>query len=101
MAFTLTSRSISLHDTILSAECRTRDGKWKISYLDLNQYLSNRNGSFKLHGTNYFHTAESVSLDGHTLRASLRRIDGEYGEALLDLTLCVDNVDGTLRFKKP
>ncbi|CAL1703199.1 unnamed protein product [Somion occarium] len=101
MAFQLSSRYISLQGSVLMAECRTHNRSWKISRLDLNYYLGSVDGSFTIHGANFYAAAAYVELRGAFLIADLRKLDGRWNRAIFNLNLCVQNVDGELQFKKP
>jgi CVNH domain len=80
--FSFTSQNISLSGSVLSAQCQDGNGNFENSSLDLNNVLSNNNGSFQIGGSGWFNTASNVGLDGQSLTAVLfndngQRIDGQ------------------------
>ncbi|KAG0643284.1 hypothetical protein HOY80DRAFT_473325 [Tuber brumale] len=85
---------------VLSALCRTCDGEWVRSTIDLNTVLGNCDGRFKWGGGMFSHTAKDVKLkDNRTLSAYLKRKDGSWSEKPIEVNLTehITNHDGALR----
>jgi len=106
MAFTLSCTSLGLNGSELSAQCRNEHGQYVHSTIDLNHYLSNRNGEFywksTILGTGFVTSAKDISLaDGAVLTASLQNNNGVFIPAYLNLNFCIANINGKLTFKKP
>ncbi|RPA93488.1 hypothetical protein L873DRAFT_1704911 [Choiromyces venosus 120613-1] len=82
---------------VLSALCRTCDGRWTI---DLNTCLANVDGRFEWGGHRFSHTAKHVTLkDNRTLSAYLKRKNGSWSEKPeeVDLIEHITNKNGALR----
>jgi hypothetical protein len=108
MSFALTSRKIAVSRSdpkglILSAECRTLDRKWIESSIQLNNYLGNNDGSFRLQSHDFYDYTQEGSeiLEGSVLSIKLRNNDGKFVPASIDLNLCIANINGTLVFGPP
>lgn len=121
MAFSLSSRNISLDKArvLLYAECRTSDGTWKFSYLNLSKHLS-CNGTklsflegqsgFEDHAVEIFlqgailnvkHTPLSVREMTSGVMPTFEGISMEKVTSWtlrLNLDLCVKNDEGNLKF---
>lgn len=69
---------------LLAAECLQLDGTYAISFLDLDGYIGNDNGTFS-RGYNFSKTAKDVALSGTTLRARLARNGGTSWDSSTDL----------------
>lgn len=86
---------------VLSALCRTSDGEWIRSTIDLNTVLANSDGTFKWGtGGDFASSAKDVVLkDGRTLSAFLKRKDGTWSEKPAEVNLAehITNNDGALR----
>lgn len=101
----------------LSALCRSCDGEWVRSKIDLNSVLGNCDGipafprsfivasnrglgSFEWGGSDFGASARNIELqDGKVLCAHLKRKDGSWTEkaVTVNLTEHITNSDGTLR----
>ncbi|KAG0133641.1 hypothetical protein HOY82DRAFT_257638 [Tuber indicum] len=85
---------------VLSALCRTCDGEWVRSTIDLNTVLGNCDGRFEWGETRFSRTAKDVKLkDNRTLSAYLKRKDGSWSEKPVEVNLTehITNHDGALR----
>lgn len=121
MAFSLSSRNISLDKAgvVLYAECRTSDGTWKFSYLNLSKHISCNGSKFSfLEGQSGFEDqAVKIFLEGAILNVkhtplSVRDMTNGVMPTLkgismenvlswtprLNLDLCVKNDEGNLKF---
>ena len=122
MSYHKSSVYISLSgNQVLSALCRTCDGEWIRSTIDLNTVLGNRDGMgttlttflflfhrkltrtqgrFEWGGAKFSQTAKHVTLkDNRTLSAYLKRQDGSWSEKPIEVNLTehITNHDGALR----
>jgi hypothetical protein len=97
-----------LKGTILSMQCRARDGQWHRVDVDLDNFLGNSNGSFDLFGQNFSHSAQNMSIQefeengvgvGLILHAELRDASaaGGWHVASIDLSSVLENHDGEIR----
>jgi hypothetical protein len=98
MAFSQTSKDITLDGSKLSAQVKDRQGCWRSSTIDLNDHIGNKDGSFYVDSTNWHASAVSTRLDGTVLRSTLYTIAGSQKEACLELNLFLTNDDGELKF---
>ncbi|CUS11432.1 unnamed protein product [Tuber aestivum] len=105
MSYHKSSVYISLSgNQVLSALCRTCDGEWIRSTIDLNTVLGNSDGRFEWGGVRFSHTAKDVTLkDNRTLSAYLKRRDGSWSEKPVEVNLTehITNHDGALRNCNP
>ncbi|KAG8990215.1 hypothetical protein FRB94_013645 [Tulasnella sp. JGI-2019a] len=97
--FSETSKNIRLDGSILQADCLALDNQtYQPSSLDLNEILSNDDGSFAAHFGEWSMSAQNIKLDGTMLTADLRRIDCDWNAAqTLDLDLHIANDGGVLK----
>ncbi|KAI8599206.1 CVNH domain-containing protein [Dissophora ornata] len=100
--FSISSRGIQLVDGhILTALCRTEDGEWVESRLDLNTFIGNDDGYFQWDGENFSHSAKNIKLcsdEGQctSIEAYLTTRDGEVKSTSIRLDERVGNDNGRL-----
>lgn len=88
---------IRLHDrNILLADCRTIDGSYRFSSLDLDTLLGNIDGKFVWGKQGFSQSAREVSLEGTILTADLMNMAGVWVSASADLNPFIQNNDGVL-----
>lgn len=97
-----------LTGTIISMQCRTRNGEWTRVDVDLDYFLGNSNGQFDPFGINFSHSAQNISLQeveengvgvGLILHAELRDAsdDDAWHVASIDLSSVLENHNGAIR----
>jgi hypothetical protein len=106
MSFSSSCHAIVLtRSAQLSARCLNEHGQYVSSTLDLDYYLTNRNGEFCCKtgfGAGFVTSAQNIVLrDGAVLCASLLNDHGSLVPAIFNLNFCVANINGQLVFKKP
>ena len=101
MSFQNTSRKITISSSFLSAECCDWNKNFQQSFIDLNKYIGNSDGTFTLTEAGFAQTASSLSLRGAVLFASLKTRSGSLNNVSFDLNLCIANMNGKLEFQKP
>ena len=100
MSFSLSSQNTCLKDGhTLHSTCKRKDGSWKDSSINLNNYITNDNGRLLFGGINFSLSCTNISiLSGHILVCQARAVDGSWHENSLDLNLRIGNNDGNLCF---
>lgn len=98
MSFSLSSRNIRLHGTILHAECGDGAGGWPASHFHLDVVLGNDNGKFRWLWRDYQLSASDIRLEGSILHAKLNPFHGEPCEASIDLDERICNRYGELTY---
>ena len=97
----MSSRSVQLDgDNNLIAECKKVDGRYRWSSLDLNDCLTNINGSFGwTRGGNFKASARHIRLveGGNMLEAQLGDGRGGWNTSRIWLNEKIENRDGELR----
>ncbi|KAF9354239.1 hypothetical protein BGX26_007944 [Mortierella sp. AD094] len=84
-----TSQEIELIEGhILRAVCRTADGDWVESVINLDDHIGNRDGHFQWDGERFSETAVAM----------LRREDGEFKQSSIFLDDKTTDSDGRLEF---
>ncbi len=90
-------RNIRLHyRNILLADCRTIDGTYRFSSLDLDTLLGNIDGKFVWGKQGFSQSAREVTLEGTVLTADLMNTAGAWVSASADLSAFIRNNDGVL-----
>lgn len=94
----------------LEAECRRRDGRWRLTYLDLRECdrgIVNEDGwlacrrqeAMRLPAGSYRETCRDFSIDNGRLEARCRRRNGDWRDTALNFKACkgpIRNDDGRL-----
>ena len=87
----------------LQATCMKNNGEKVTSKIDLDDAISNRNGSLLCILSNapgyYSATSKNVSLAGTVLKADCKTDKGDYQESSIDLNDFISNVDGCLEWR--
>ena len=98
MAFSRSSKDISISHSVLTANCRDSDGSYNVSTLDLNDWITNIDGTLRwAEDGKFYDTSKGTSLtDGVTLKAKCKNVDGSYVSSTLNLDEKIANVDGKL-----
>ncbi len=83
---------------VLYATCRRRNGSWVRSHINLDRYISNRNGYLSSSGAKFSYTCRNIALysDG-TLEAKCKTYNGDWRSTALNINRRISNIDGTLR----
>ena len=88
----MSSRDISISDKgILTASCNKFDGSWVNSSLNLNNYISNDDGSLTWGGTGFINNSKDIRIDHNTLKAKCQKNDGTYVDASINLDYFIGN----------
>lgn len=97
MSFSLTSRDINISDKgILTASCNKFDGTWVNSSININNYVSNEDGSLTWGGKGFANNSKDIRIDDNTLKAKCEKKDGTYVESSLNLDYFIGNDNGVL-----
>ena len=98
MAFSRSSKDISISRSVLTANCRDSDGSYNVSTLDLNNWIANIDGSLRwAEDGKFYDSSKNTSLtDDVTLEADCRNVHGSYVSSTLNLDEKIANVDGKL-----
>ncbi|KAF9475023.1 CNVH-domain-containing protein [Pholiota conissans] len=97
MPFADTFRKVTIKQGILSAECRKSDGKtWVSSSINLDEFLGNINGNFKLGSKAFSQSAQNITLVDSILSAKLKNEAGKYVDAKFDLSGHLSSLDGVI-----
>ena len=98
MAFSQTSTKIAINGSVLSADCRTIEGSYRSSTLDLSTCLSNNDGTLVwAQNGNFWKTADSsILIEPATFQCKCIRINGFYETSSINLDEKIANIDGTL-----
>ncbi|KAF9570364.1 hypothetical protein EC968_001865 [Mortierella alpina] len=101
--FTETSKNIRITGGhLLQATCQTKDGGYKDSTLDLNDFIGNEDGNFQWDGVNFSQTAEDVQIQvatDSTLSAELKARDQHLVPSKLNLDERITNNNGVLQYQ--
>ncbi len=101
MSFYQSSINLRLENEVfLTADCKTVDGQWKTSSLNLNDCIENVNGElvFRAYG-NFGHSCRDTTLDGSTLCCQAQTICGDWTDSRINLDEAIENIDGNLQFQ--
>ncbi|KAJ5532755.1 hypothetical protein N7494_009307 [Penicillium frequentans] len=103
MAFAQSSQDlrIATHDGGLILFCRAQTGygDWKVTEINLDEFIGNDDGWFVWDGVNVSQSAKSIRLEGTILTADLPKADGGYRERQgIDLNDRIGNDNGKLVF---
>ena len=97
MAFSKTSKDISLDGTLLRAQCIDGHGESQDSEIDLNQYIANVNGTLKWKANgNFVKSSKSITVEGSVLKCKTRNKFHQWHQAELDLDEKIANCNGRL-----
>ncbi|KAF9344556.1 hypothetical protein BGX26_004231 [Mortierella sp. AD094] len=99
--FSSSCKSIKLDDGhTLQAFCRRDDDVWVWSRIDLNECLSNNNGTLKWGGAGFFEYDQEIRVidEGKTLMANVSTVDRGRVFAYIALDERIANVNGVLTF---
>ena len=96
--FVRSCNRIRLSGATLSATCRTRSGDSRRTSINLNNFVTNRDGSlrFSNDGGGFSRTCTDITLSGATLSASCRTFSRDLRNTRLDLNAHITNRNGTL-----
>lgn len=98
--FRATSEKVALKaPATLWASCKTREGTYKESSIDLDKLLGAEAGAFKLGGKDFSKRVTNTTLDtdGVTLRATISQPEGSSKSCAINLEAFISNDDGVLR----
>ena len=100
MAFSKTSTNLTLNGSVLSADCKDKQGNPQHSSIDLNKYISNQDGVLCwTNGGNFAASAVELSLIGATLHAMCRKINGVFAVSSINLDERISNINGVLSYE--
>ena len=93
------SKDIKLCGSVLNCQCRTINGDWQYSSIDLNDCIANMNGVLTWGtGGDSIQSTKPPHLEGDALLCgNCRKIDGTYKQGGINLNE-ISNNDGKLRF---
>ncbi|KAA8643636.1 CVNH domain-containing protein [Aspergillus tanneri] len=107
MSFHHSAEDIRIEDNhILVAQLMAEDGEMRESFIDLDNFIGNNNGSFEWDGQNFSNSASDVRFeieggaDVPVLRAMLINIEDELVDADINLAERIVNDKGDLVFQK-
>ena len=91
-------RSFRLEGAVLICECLLADGEsYKISWIDLDQYIGNVGGNLVWHTKGFSQTSTDLRLEGTILHARCKKTEsGEWIDSFIDLSLRLRNDNGVL-----
>jgi hypothetical protein len=91
-----------MHKNFLAAECRTRSGDYRITYLYV-RGIENRDGNLRFTDlytkSSFQHSCKKVDISGATLKAVCRKVDGTYKRTAINLP-GIENIDGKLKYSR-
>ena len=97
MAFSKTSKDISLDGTLLHAQCIDAHGEYQDSEIDLNQYIANVNGTLKWKSNgNFVKSSKKITVEGSVLKCKTRNKFHQWHQTELDLDEKIANCNGRL-----
>jgi hypothetical protein len=83
----------------MQANCRTLDGRYQRSSLDLNSIIGNIDGQFQWGSQAFSRSATGASIQGAVLTANLRKKNGTYVRASINLDARITNNNGNLQYR--
>ena len=97
MAFSKTSKDISLDGTLLRAQCIDAHSEYQDSEIDLNQYIANVNGTLKWKSNgNFVKSSKKITVEGSVLKCKTRNKFHQWHQTELDLDEKIANCNGRL-----
>ncbi|WP_300636946.1 CVNH domain-containing protein [Mastigocoleus sp. MO_188.B34] len=99
--FANTCKRVRVSGSWLSARCKTRRANYKNTGINLNNFVTNRNGylRFSNRGGNFSASCKNIRIAGKsTLRADCRTFQRDYRNTSLNLNGRITNRNGTLDF---
>lgn len=98
--FSQTCKDIEFNDSTLTANCRTINGTYEVSSIDLNPYIENVDGQLEWQPGNFIATCNTSMIYGPILEAECKTRDQRFVSTEIDLDEHIANIDGTLKFEK-
>lgn len=97
--FSQTCSDATISGSTLSASCRSRNGSYNSTSINLDSQIGNINGTLERGDHDFSQTCRGIELfNGGTMKGECKTRDQRWVSTSLNLDGFIDNTDGVLKF---